>query len=599
MTTLVKAEKYLFTTFSLLLLSYIAYKAIYSPLTNDEASTFLSFVHSGKFLPWLSAKMIWSANNHILNSLLSWLCYKFFGISEWAIRLPNLLALLVYLWVNYRIGSKLHNFFLRWGFWISLLLAPYFIEFFGLCRGYGLSFAFLTTGIYYLSNYFKTSDVKSENRSLIFMVLTLSANLNALNLYIAWLLILLVYKWLYRKESIKLKWLLFRLIPLVYFTLFALKLRNHGELYFGSGEGLLFSLRSAVIILFDHQKHYVYIITYVLVLVPIVPLLISIFKKKYFSLFTITATMFFLYLIAILLQNIILNINYPTERAILIIYPLVCISLFWGIQELANHFKYGYFSYVLVLPLVLAVLKTFYSTFNLAGSSYYYLRQEQIPHSFIQHVRQEQEKHEKPLLIASPLLNNHVWNYNNLKEKGKLNCIQSPSNENDHLADFQIINPVGFYNYSTYYQKVAVDSLKDVMLIRRNPPVKTSLIQSFSSKPLSTSDKFITLFEWSLDSIEAESIGLYYKVKIKPRRLSQRILVTYALNDKDGNTLYYNQFSINTAIPSKKSEKVIEFSQYIKEVPPKSYRLTSYFWNIDKKPIEIESAGCDIYKLHK
>jgi hypothetical protein len=119
---------------------YLIFRALYVPLVHDEAATFFHYIVSENFIP---PEAHWDANNHILNSALTYLSYSLFGSSELSLRIPNLLTFIIYVVYTFKISKIISNKLLRWVFLISLILAHNFIEFFALTRGYGMSMEFL------------------------------------------------------------------------------------------------------------------------------------------------------------------------------------------------------------------------------------------------------------------------------------------------------------------------------------------------------------------------------------------------------------------------------------------------------------------------
>lgn len=80
--------------FSILLVIYAALRAWSVPVVYDEVFTFTHYVITGGFQPFYS---LLDANNHVVNSGLTHMSFLVFGDSKLALRLPNLLALLIYL----------------------------------------------------------------------------------------------------------------------------------------------------------------------------------------------------------------------------------------------------------------------------------------------------------------------------------------------------------------------------------------------------------------------------------------------------------------------------------------------------------------------
>jgi hypothetical protein len=138
-------------------LCYAALRAWWVPLTIDEASTFNNYVSRGFFNLFQAD----TANNHILNTLLTWLVTRIAGTSELALRLPNLLFYLLYLVFSFRIFRRYANDLTAVSGFIILNANPYVLEFFSLCRGYGLALGLLMAGLFYL---FQFMDEMKEDK---------------------------------------------------------------------------------------------------------------------------------------------------------------------------------------------------------------------------------------------------------------------------------------------------------------------------------------------------------------------------------------------------------------------------------------------------
>lgn len=127
----------------------VIYKAATLSFTHDESGTYLILHNHTIWQVFTHESAWWSANNHIFNTVLYKLSISLLGHSDFAMRLPNVLAfwacLLVALWL---INKKLVNPISKFVLFAILFLNPYILDFYSLCRGYGLSmffhFAFLS-----------------------------------------------------------------------------------------------------------------------------------------------------------------------------------------------------------------------------------------------------------------------------------------------------------------------------------------------------------------------------------------------------------------------------------------------------------------------
>ncbi len=126
--------------------SYVAIRAWCVPLTIDEANTFNNYISRWLF----NLFQVDTANNHILNTLLTWLVTRIAGTGELALRLPNLLVYLLYLVFSFRIFQRYSHDLTAVSGFVVLNANPYVLEFFSLCRGYGLALGLFMAGLFCL-----------------------------------------------------------------------------------------------------------------------------------------------------------------------------------------------------------------------------------------------------------------------------------------------------------------------------------------------------------------------------------------------------------------------------------------------------------------
>lgn len=147
-----------------------AARAALAAATTDEAFTALDF--AGK--PWLEMLAYYDANNHVLHTILVKLSLHAFGWNVVALRLPALLAGLVYSVAVWRLGR-------RW-FGESLPLVAFcgaaawaapVAEYFSLARGYSLALAFFAWALTEAD----TSDASRWPRLSVALGLSIASNL--------------------------------------------------------------------------------------------------------------------------------------------------------------------------------------------------------------------------------------------------------------------------------------------------------------------------------------------------------------------------------------------------------------------------------------
>src|ERR1035437_6526820 len=158
------------------LLFYVVYRAYYLSFTHDEALSFEIILGNKAFSE--------TANNHFLNTFLMSICYKFFGSSEFSLRLPNIFGFILYAFACFELLKNKNIFIILVG--ISfLLLNPYLIDFFSLARGYGLALGFFMLSLLYLLKATQVetlnSFLKNASLTMLFSVAACFSNLTYIN----------------------------------------------------------------------------------------------------------------------------------------------------------------------------------------------------------------------------------------------------------------------------------------------------------------------------------------------------------------------------------------------------------------------------------
>lgn len=190
--------------FGIIIFGYVSYRAYNVAFTYDESLSYLAIkgfnfkiaemthVENQTTLVIKSNRLVhfFAANNHYLNTLGMFLCSKTFGDSELSLRLPNLLALIIYLIFSYKLLSSFKNKYLLLGGIVVLFTNPYLLEFFGLARGYGLALGFMMAAFYYFKTWIELRR-PVLTRASILMMLSVLSNLAFFNLYLAFTVVAL------------------------------------------------------------------------------------------------------------------------------------------------------------------------------------------------------------------------------------------------------------------------------------------------------------------------------------------------------------------------------------------------------------------------
>ena len=153
-------------------------------MTIDESGTFLNWV--SKPIYEIIFNIPAHGNNHILNTLLMKGSVALFGTSEFAVRLPNFLAFIFYLFFSIKISQLFKaSPFLSLLVFVALNFQPYKIDFFGFGRGYGLALAFMLGSLYALFRWVETDQKKYSALAFGLAILSVYSNFVWLNYFVA------------------------------------------------------------------------------------------------------------------------------------------------------------------------------------------------------------------------------------------------------------------------------------------------------------------------------------------------------------------------------------------------------------------------------
>lgn len=159
---------------------FIVYKALNIPITHDETAT---AIYYSNFSSWeIIQYPDGSPNNHILNTLFTRYAKLLFGLDVWVVRLPNILAFIVFSFGAFRILRsvlyKTSTFFIPGA--LLFVASPFMLDFFCVSRGYGLALGFTLLSSSYLISGFKQLNRKHIWWALLLAMLATLSNFTLL-----------------------------------------------------------------------------------------------------------------------------------------------------------------------------------------------------------------------------------------------------------------------------------------------------------------------------------------------------------------------------------------------------------------------------------
>lgn len=320
---------------------YVAIRVFTVDITYDEAWTYFEYVQYPVYQ--IVSGYSPRANNHILNTLLTKLCC-IVSTHQFALRLPNLLAFMLYLYSINKIADLLFNKSLLKIALVICVISNYtLLEFFGLCRGYGLGISCLMFAIYQLLQYPNNHNNRHLHYALLFSIAATYANFSLLFATSGIFTCVIYISYRFKKTL----WYSLKLLALYASILFILCaypiwcLINADELYYGGKDNFINDTLSSLLVEyigynFYHAGKYVSIIVLsALLTISAACSFIGVSKKKSNALVSVIPAI--VLLIAILFTNLafyIANSLLPISRTALYLYPLIILTAFSAIALL-------------------------------------------------------------------------------------------------------------------------------------------------------------------------------------------------------------------------------------------------------------------------
>jgi hypothetical protein len=359
------------------LLASSVYRAATFPFTHDESLSFAIF----SWDPGWGA----TANNHLLNTFLMKWCSILFGDSELSLRLPNILAHVIYLLCTLVLLKRFQHTVLQIAGFVMLNLNPFLLDFFFLARGYGLALAFLMLSLYLLVRAFEQKQQQGFEKYLYLSVsagsLAVLANFAFLNYYLplllasAWLLLSDASLRRFSRSCIPEAMALFSassiFLAVILFKVF--HLQQLGELYFGGHVGFINDTVNSLVRGSLYSSSYSHATDKAVSAILIGLFVVLLLFGLYLFLLRKEVPLFGLLLLVLasaaalpILQHRLFHTLFPIDRSALYYLPLYAVVLLCAFHVLIR-LSSGYWKkIVLILPAIIAMALSwhFYRSFN-------------------------------------------------------------------------------------------------------------------------------------------------------------------------------------------------------------------------------------------
>ena len=550
----IKLEAVLSFLLTVLVFGVVVIRAYNLSPTQDEVFSFFNYAAGN----WSNIASINNANNHLLNTLLGKLCMRLFGNYMFAFRLPNILSFILYAWTAYKISQIKTSINQTILYSIFLLCFP-IIDYFSVARGYGLSFAFLIGSLYYCWISLRTDNYNYFIVGLFFSTLAIFSTLNLI--YIHFILIAIYYLnlSLFQKQK---SGLWFKALPFVIFGCLALfmafKLQNSAALYLGDKDSLVGTTLNSVLTMFTVPSP---LLTFCIgiggISILLIPLNDFLEKRvKFSSLFLIIV--FTTNILALVFASILLDINYPHQRAALylLLIFLVLISTF------NSKVKYLNTTHNLVLAIVFITLVCdFVMSISYSESDNHY------------HIVFPEQEYQMATKVGGSILfgdidYSHALRYYNHK----------------YETDFCIVDQPEMLKHCDY-------DLNGKMILKNKNSVGVPVVGN-NAKISLVENEYINLLAYTFK----ESGDYMLKLKFDVLALSQpNLILCINRNDNLGNNLDFRSHHLDRLKFSQmhKGEISLPFAAYQDEI------LNIYVFNPSKSMVNQMTYEFDIVHLNR
>jgi hypothetical protein len=556
---------------SLLVFFYLVARIFTVSAVMDEVTSFFYYIQCGSMQPYYALP---DANNHLLNSLLGHLCYLLLGEGIWVIRLPSLLSFGLYAYIGYQFYRGLQNPFAKFLLIATLLGTQYIIEFFGVCRGYGMSFAFLLGLLYQLKLMFEKYTHKRFLAATFFNILMILANLTLLTwspiFFFLQLLIFIVKKNDWKNYGLIIGATITYVVIFIYLLGYVLMLKKIGALYLWGGN----SFYEVICIGLSTQLGLMNLswglgITISLLIIWGVTGVINA-KKMGWSEWSILGLFIVFNLGFIALKNL-LNVNYPPFRTGIQIYLLLILGSVMFIEKnrikIINYLSALVGGYLIVFFLI---------SFNFTHVTHW--RAESLPPRFAQLVKQLNKNEIVPLTISTHPCESNSWNYLNYLNNNELNQASS-SDFPDFSADLIILSERYNGKVPEEFDTLAMNQATQHVLLKRKP--KLHNYQEMSIDDFQCRDEYYTIYSIKTDSLDAKQLKIGIQFEFEKKGFLQNTFLVFG--DKSMNL----QFIRETLTQGSKIRLSIAVSIKLEEPTFKIFVWNPHYANLHFKNIHL------------
>jgi hypothetical protein len=574
-----------------LLLVTVVLRCAFVPFAHDEVATFFYYIQPGKFWPFYSHP---DANGHFLINATSWVCYKLFGSSPLALRIPCVLGFVL---LSYSVW-RFRTLFVHRTAWLllagGLLVSFNFLAFYALCRGYGLSMSFFVLSLFYFFSYRSHQTPRHFVKSILFLQCALAANLILIPVILLCTFLLLLRAGRNLIRPLFIVTLAIHAALLWYWIMYGFYLKEQGALYYGEGESYWKTTFSSLISTVASAHWLVQVIALIGALYLVLRCAHIALNEGLRSLLRrddcLSVAVFFVLIAGFYLMKKVGGVNYPEDRTALFFFIVYLISLaFMG--DSGNRIQ----------RLVLNVIPFYFACHFLANLNlrvHPWRIYETIPHSFVDRLIREQENSREKITIGGHRVREFFYGFQNYNTGGKLNHCTAPEALQMN-CDYAIAVKADSIFYDRYYSSIESENDWGFRLIKRRMPIKRQIESSVQGRQQFTGDgEYFNAFELTDTSYQSgDPMLAEFEITVEIAPAPFNAWLVLQIDPVEGDSAVFIRTPLNLLKENWSGETNHKIGLLTGNVPKRIKRLVAYLWNIDKKPIRFTFNTFRLYRL--
>ncbi|MFT4525385.1 MAG: hypothetical protein ACI85F_001538 [Bacteroidia bacterium] len=573
---------------------YVALRSVFVPITIDEAATFFHYIQPQK---WLPGDAHWDANNHILNSGLSIISYRLFGADEWALRLPNLFAGLLYLIMAWKLAQRINDRVFRWSMFLALGFCSFLLEYFGYTRGYGLSIGFLALGLWSFLQWRESGRLLYLISTILGILLMVIANLSLL--VSGLIMTTLVFAFLIidkRKNPVQ-----YAVVGTLsalgfYFAIsHSLNMKERGLLYYGEGDSFW---HVTVRTLGQFTYHpigdiLIWILPAAFLVVSIL-VVITLKKSSLTALLrhkaVVPVALLFGNLFANFSMHFLMGVNYPEDRVALGYLPFIIISAMY----LADGFESKSLKFILV-PFALSFPIQLLATANVSMCPLWD-RDQYLPNL----LEVAAERFEQTGI--EPTVEGYMWrrlayDYHNWDTEGRVSSMRAYSKER-YVADLVITENAAGLDLSTYTELLH-DPWSPLIVYERTTPWQRTLIKEGVFETRGQTDaQFKEFVNITLPANKPSGYLFVPEITFESESIPPRISMVGQVSDPQHSGIDFHEVALDRVRSQWKDESAALYHSVLLDAQADSAaHLKVFLWNRENQGSYSATGSWKLYEL--